>query len=195
MASKSCWALWRRLREGPWDAPWKNCSKNGDVFCTNSHQSLPQTRSAVDAQSFSNNLTKVLLLQHLGPRISYDIFFWITLASKTLSFFLFLYNMVTFHWAIWWVYWHTLERERERHSASNSDSDCNIASFSSPLAKELIIWKIARKNTQFSGNVSSKCLPRNHLGNSSYWTFALNVHEFPANTKYSALTKHNVNCG
>lgn len=34
------------------DAPWKNCSKNGDVFCTNSHQSLPRTRSAVDAQSF-----------------------------------------------------------------------------------------------------------------------------------------------
>lgn len=130
-----------------------------------------------------------------GPEFPMTFFFWITLASKTLSFFLFLYNMVTFHWAIWWVYWHTLERERERHSASNSDSDCNIASFSSPLAKELIIWKIARKNTQFSGNVSSKCLPRNHLGNSSYWTFALNVHEFPANTKYSALTKHNVNCG
>lgn len=142
------------------------------MFCTNSHQSLPQTRSAVDAQSFSINLTKVLLLQYLGPRISYDVYFFESpLASKTL-FFLFLYNMVTFHWAIWWVYWHTLERERERHFASNnSDSDCIIASFSSPLAKELIIWKIARKNTRFSSNVSSKCLPRNHLGNSSYWMF------------------------
>ena len=132
------------------------------------------------------------------------LLFWIPPCFQNPIFFLFLYNMVTFHWTIWWVYWHIVERERETHFASNnSDSDCIIASFSSPLAKELIIWKIARKNTY---TVFKQCIFEMFAkGQGIIWEIAaigcslifvaLNVHKVPANTKYSALTKHNGNCG
>lgn len=99
------------------DAPWKNCSKNRWRVL---HQQSPivtpnQVRSGC-TKFFQITWLKFCCFNIWGPEFPMTFAFLNPPLLPKPYFFLFLYNMVTFHWTIWWVYWHIVERERETHT-------------------------------------------------------------------------------